>query len=217
VTPTVYDVLRSPGRPLDTETQTFFEQRLGHDFSRVRVHTDEQAARSAQEVNALAYTVGRDISFGSGQFAPDTEAGQKLLAHELAHVVQNGNCYTAANRLQRQVLPHRPAVRQHETMSTPGPKDLSDDQLESYAKQLYAELRSSGSLQEPSLLLDQAIRELITRTTRRARGLGERELFLASNAFMKRFLTPLPPAAVNLWYLISTGIFTAWRIFAVRD
>ncbi|MGH8559406.1 MAG: eCIS core domain-containing protein [Methylococcales bacterium] len=66
------------------------EPRFGHDFSRVRVHTDSRAAESALAVNALAYTVGRDVVFGTGQHAPHTRAGQKLLAHELTHAVQQG-------------------------------------------------------------------------------------------------------------------------------
>jgi peptidoglycan/xylan/chitin deacetylase (PgdA/CDA1 family) len=64
-------------------------QRFGHDFSRVRVHTDAAAERSAQEVNALAYAVDHNIVFGSGQFTPGTNQGRRLIAHELAHVVQN--------------------------------------------------------------------------------------------------------------------------------
>jgi len=62
--------------------------RFGHDFSKVRVHIDAQAAESATAVNARAYTVGRDMVFSAGQYAPNTSAGRKLLAHELAHVVQ---------------------------------------------------------------------------------------------------------------------------------
>jgi len=64
------------------------EPRFGHDFSQVQVHTDEKAADSARSVNALAYTVGRDVVFGTGQYAPETTAGKRLLAHELTHVVQ---------------------------------------------------------------------------------------------------------------------------------
>jgi hypothetical protein len=86
--PLGYDVLSLPGQPLDAETRTFMEPRFGHDFSQVRVHTDAQAAESAQAVNALAYTVGRDVVFGSGQYLPRTGAGKELLAHELTHVVQ---------------------------------------------------------------------------------------------------------------------------------
>ena len=72
----VADVLRSPGRPLDSATRTFFEPRFGHDFSRVRVHTDTRAAESAREVHSLAYVVGQDIVFGSGQYAPATPSGR---------------------------------------------------------------------------------------------------------------------------------------------
>ena len=64
------------------------EPRFGHDFSRVQVHTDAKAAESAQAVNALAYTVGRDVVFGSGQYTPGTHEGRKLIAHELTHVAQ---------------------------------------------------------------------------------------------------------------------------------
>jgi hypothetical protein len=66
------------------------EARFGYDFSRVRVHTDATAAESARAVQALAYTVGEDIVFGAGRYAPATGAGQRLLAHELTHVVQQG-------------------------------------------------------------------------------------------------------------------------------
>lgn len=91
VPPIVHDVLRSPGYPLDVATRTFMEPRFGHDFSDVRVHTDAAAAESARQINALAYTVGRDIVFESGQYAPETLAGQKLFAHELTHVRQQSS------------------------------------------------------------------------------------------------------------------------------
>jgi len=84
----VHDVLRSPGQPLDATTRAFMEPRFGHDFSSVRVHTDAEAAESASAVNALAYTVGRDVVFGAGQYAPRTQTGQRLMAHELSHVIQ---------------------------------------------------------------------------------------------------------------------------------
>ena len=84
----VHEVLRSPGRPLDSATRAFMEPRFGYDFSRVRVHSDGPAAQSAHAVRALAYTVGQDIAFGKNEFAPDTERGPQLLAHELAHTVQ---------------------------------------------------------------------------------------------------------------------------------
>lgn len=88
VPPIVREVLCSPSRPLDTTARGFVESRFGHDFSQVRVHTDPWAAESARAVNALAYTVGRHVVFGAGQYAPGTVAGKRLLTHELAHVVQ---------------------------------------------------------------------------------------------------------------------------------
>jgi hypothetical protein len=75
-------------------------QRFGYDFSEVRVRDDAQAAQSASEVNAQAYTVGHDVVFGSGQFSPETGAGRRLIAHELAHVVQqaSGVCRNVIQR-----------------------------------------------------------------------------------------------------------------------
>lgn len=88
VPPIVHEVLRSPGQPLDRETRAFMEPRFGHDFGSVRVHADAKAGESARAVNALAYTVGRDVVFGSDQYSPRTDVGQKLFAHELVHVMQ---------------------------------------------------------------------------------------------------------------------------------
>jgi hypothetical protein len=92
----VHDVLRSPAQGLDPATQAFFTPRFGYDFSQVRVHTDARAAASAQAVNADAYTVGRDIVFGSGLYSPTSADGRRLLAHELTHVVQQGHTLTAS-------------------------------------------------------------------------------------------------------------------------
>jgi len=84
----VTNVVNSPGAPLAAATRDFMEPRFGHDFSDVRVHTDPPAAESATSVKASAYTVGRHIVFGAGQYAPNTAGGRVLLAHELTHVVQ---------------------------------------------------------------------------------------------------------------------------------
>jgi hypothetical protein len=88
VPPIVHDVLRSPGQPLDAETRSFMEPRFGHDFSNVRVHTDGKASESARAVNALAYTVGRNVVFGTNRYALGTSEGRRLLAHEMTHVLQ---------------------------------------------------------------------------------------------------------------------------------
>ncbi len=88
VPPIVHEVLRSPGHSLDAQTRHDMETHLGQDFSQVRVHTDDRAMVSAQAVNASAYTVGQEIVFAAGHYAPQSPAGKQLLAHELVHVIQ---------------------------------------------------------------------------------------------------------------------------------
>jgi hypothetical protein len=83
--------LAGPGRPLDVATRAFFESRLDTDLSAVRIHDDATAAVSAHDVAAQAYTVGRDVVFGAGRYQPSSKAGRALLAHELAHVVQQNS------------------------------------------------------------------------------------------------------------------------------
>ncbi|MCI0698648.1 DUF4157 domain-containing protein [candidate division KSB1 bacterium] len=84
----VHEASQSSGHPLDPTTRAVMEPHFGHDFSEVRIHTDARAAESAQAVNALAYTVGQNIVFGANQYAPGTMSGQKILAHELTHTIQ---------------------------------------------------------------------------------------------------------------------------------
>ena len=86
--PIVNQVLRSPGQPLDTATRAFFEPRFGYDLNHVRVHDDALAAESAAAVGALAYTVGPDVVFAGAQYSPASTSSRRLLAHELAHVIQ---------------------------------------------------------------------------------------------------------------------------------
>jgi hypothetical protein len=95
----VEHALAGAGRPLDEPLRQDMEQRFGHDFSGVRVHAGTAAQQSARDVQAHAYTVGRDIVFGAGQFAPGTTAGRRLLAHELAHVVQQGGTTALLQRV----------------------------------------------------------------------------------------------------------------------
>lgn len=80
--------LPGKGAPLPAPTRQFFEARMGHDFSRVRVHTGEEAAQSARALQAKAYTTGQQIVFGKGQYDTTSGEGKRLLAHELVHVVQ---------------------------------------------------------------------------------------------------------------------------------
>jgi hypothetical protein len=84
----VDDALASPGRPLDPRTRRAMETRFGYDFSAVRIHDDGRAAATAADLDAAAFTVGHDIVFGDGRFDPSSAEGRRLLAHELAHVIQ---------------------------------------------------------------------------------------------------------------------------------
>ena len=97
----VADVLRSPGQPLDRPTCAFMEPRFGHDFGRVRIHTDGRAAATADAVGALAYTVGPHIVFSAAGYEPASPAGRKLLAHELTHVVQQDGPRAPQATIQR--------------------------------------------------------------------------------------------------------------------
>jgi hypothetical protein len=130
VPPIVPAVLSSPGQLLDAGARAFMEPRFGHDFSGVRVHTDAKAAESARAVNALAYTVGMDVVFGEGKYAPGTSEGRRLLAHELTHVVQQRNINTQQSRL---------------TIGSP------NDYFELEANTLANQLPLRGQIHEPSL------------------------------------------------------------------
>ncbi|MGH2917124.1 MAG: DUF4157 domain-containing protein [Solirubrobacteraceae bacterium] len=95
------EVLRSPGEPLGAGTRAYFESRFGHDFSRVRVHADGADAESARTIGARAFTVGTDVVFGSDRHARSSQERHRLLAHELAHVVQQSRDGTP--RIDREV------------------------------------------------------------------------------------------------------------------
>jgi hypothetical protein len=97
--PIVHDALRSPGLPLDPSTRSFFEGRVGVDLGGVRVHTDGTAAASARAVRALAYTVGSHVAFAADRYEPETDAGRRLLGHELAHVLQQRGLTPSAGPL----------------------------------------------------------------------------------------------------------------------
>src|SRR6185503_5761197 len=108
------EAAKDGGAPLTDEARTYFEPRLGYDLSGVRVHADGQAATAARSIHARAYTQGRDIVFGAGEYAPTQAEGQRLLAHELVHVVQQGAAHaesgddTAVSALLRGTRSHLP-------------------------------------------------------------------------------------------------------------
>jgi hypothetical protein len=95
--------LRGGGDAMSSSARGFFEPRFGHDFARVRIHTDSRAADVARSMQARAFTLGNDIVFGAGQYQPNTPRGQRLLAHELAHVVQQSG--GGGSLIQREVDP----------------------------------------------------------------------------------------------------------------
>jgi len=110
------DSLTSAGAPLDSTTRTYMEQRFGHDFDNVRVHTGGQADAAARQINSLAFTLGNDVVFREGQYAPQSNEGRRLLAHELTHVVQQ-SAGSATAAIQRQEA----------TAATPASMPLSVD------------------------------------------------------------------------------------------
>ena len=107
--PVVHEVLASPGQPLDATTRAIMEPRFGHDLSQVRIHADAKAAESARTVKAAAYALGTEVVFGEGQYSPLTLAGQRLLAHELAHTLQQTRGSAAG--VERISDPRDPAER----------------------------------------------------------------------------------------------------------
>ena len=103
---------KGSGEPLPESTRAFFEPRFGADFSQVRVHTGSRTADTAESINAKAFTVGENISFGKGQYTPESQTGRRLLAHELTHVVQqSGGAFTQRVPLVSRQLIGEPMVQ----------------------------------------------------------------------------------------------------------
>jgi len=103
----VHKTINSPGQPLDRDTRSFMEARFNNNFDDVRVHTDRVAGESANAVNALAFTVGHDVVFAPEHYRPESETGKRLLAHELAHVVQQTNAPAPVVQRRIEVRPLR--------------------------------------------------------------------------------------------------------------
>lgn len=97
----VANTISSPGRSMDSPTRSFMESRFGRDFSGVRIHTGPSAAQSARDINAKAYTAGNHIAFDDGQYQPNTVGGRHLLAHELAHTVQQQGLQKMGSSIDR--------------------------------------------------------------------------------------------------------------------
>jgi Domain of unknown function (DUF4157)/Putative RNase-like toxin, toxin_1 len=136
----VESVLSRPGNSLDESTRALMESRFGYDFSRVRIHHDEQAAASARDVSAHAYTVGSSIVFDRGKYEPHSEAGGRLLAHELAHVVQQQSGET------------RGIQRHPDDTDTPEGRKAAADIDETFAT-LYSTFYSGVESDSPEVLI----------------------------------------------------------------
>ena len=166
--PVVDEVLRSAGRPLDSATRNFMETRFGHDFSAVRVHTDARAAYAASAVAARAFTSGRDIVFGAGEYAPQTVRGRRILSHELTHVMQQaGGRVTAgaaqpthgmSGTLQRQDDPSKGTQPVKSRGLDTNPARGATDRMEMLAKQ-FTGVKKPRTAKERLLALRQQLEE----------------------------------------------------------
>ncbi|HEX6369535.1 MAG TPA: DUF4157 domain-containing protein [Longimicrobium sp.] len=179
--PIVHDVLRSPGRPLDPETRAFFEPRLGVDLGRVRIHTGATAAESARAVHAQAYTVGHSVVMDEGRFSPHTASGQKLLAHELAHVVQQGSAPPIPS-VRAASGAHEREAGQAEAAAQPLPILSRDASPEVLARQ--AEPAPQTAEEDERVDVDAAARWLVA--------LGQLVEIMRNMAALARAWTPVP-------------------------
>jgi hypothetical protein len=138
IPPIVREVVGSPGQRLDAEARTYFEPRFRHDFGRVRIHSDTRAAEAARAVNALAFTLGRDIVFGPGRYAPTTKAGRQLLAHELTHVLQQagGSASPLLETIPSDSEPEREARRASSRIDTGEPLKFAQHTRVGLARQV---------------------------------------------------------------------------------
>jgi hypothetical protein len=110
-------VRNSGGEKLPDSEREFFESRMGHDFGDVRIHTGSEAAQVSRDVNAKAFTIGRDVVFGEGEYRPGTTEGRRLMAHELTHTVQQGAAGAREiQRLPRAPMFHKGDITFHQTM-----------------------------------------------------------------------------------------------------
>jgi hypothetical protein len=154
----VHDVLRAPGQPLDRATRAFFEPRFGFNFGQVRVHTDEQAVHSARAIGAKAYTAGQAIVFGRGAFAPGDQAGQHLLAHELAHVVQQHPA-EKSGATRNAIVQRQPGAGSPQAQAPAGKKylvlyDASDVEVKEQAEQTARDHGTTAHVFDPAKLGD---------------------------------------------------------------
>jgi hypothetical protein len=194
----------SGGRLPEAERR-FFQERFGRDLGHVRLHHDEDSARRADVLSARAFTIGADIHFGRGEYAPDTDAGRHLLAHELAHVVQQQG---SAQALQRQEIPQ-------ELRQTPNYADMSDAELEERYDQIVDVLAQfTTSTPDTALLEETAAEVAIVLAHRRALAAGrtfdEKAIATMRDYFKKNAKTEKDSCIVclNKGMKLVTGVAT---------
>lgn len=210
VPPIVGEVLSSPGQPLDMAARAFMEPRFGADFGNVRVHSDFAAARSAQAVNAHAYTVGEQIVFNRGRYAPGTEEGRRLLAHELTHVVQQSGTEPVIRRQEAAPTPAPEPEPAPAPPAVPTPPRLQPKTTE----YLYVPFNDDGTWDATAILALISQNELTeTRTFMPLPGAGREsdKVRCAANATLATSIAAGPKAVVNL----TVNLYK--RIMGYRD
>jgi hypothetical protein len=126
--------IRDNGRPLESDTRAYFEPRFGADFADVRIHTNREASETARAINARAYTIGRDIVFDKDEFQPENVTGKRLIAHELAHVMQhNSNESISGSTPTIRMAPK--VTRMEPLMVTPSLKEI-DERLSKHEEEI---------------------------------------------------------------------------------
>lgn len=149
--------LNSPGRPLADPVRDLMEQRFGADFSGVRVHTDSEAAQSAVGIQARAYAAGADVVFNRGEYDPDTARGKKLLAHELAHVVQQGAAPPAGAKPAPAFRPASTPLGKRRVQRSPDLERMIDDEHAAWF-QKSRDARAAGDYEEAAYARRVALR-----------------------------------------------------------
>ncbi len=197
----VHDVVRSPGRPIDASTRALMEPRFGRDFSHVHIHADAAAAQSAQAIRAKAYTFGSHIAFAPGHYAPESSEGQRLLAHELAHVVQQEAAGSAPHTIQRAEVDDR---------SCAGLTDIESDVDTKINAEIAAARSAAGGSSMPASAIPGFLDDVMTRL---GKGIvSPMEDFIEALPATKRKLPPNSlkstkyedVSAVNRFYMAQT-------------
>jgi hypothetical protein len=188
---------RTGGRPLDAGTRARFAAATGRDVPGVRVHDDAEAAESARALGARAYTIGSEVVFGAGAFAPQTSGGQRLLAHELTHVIQQRDAGSPSR--QEQPL----------TMSHPG--DAAEREADRVARAVESGAAAAPIAEQPLATVARATFD-VDAVARDTDSLGAKPVFLPV------FLARTAPALSQLYVkLFQTGGYSSGELTKAAD